>query len=130
MAPSITDWFSWVILPTVLFAWWLHWRAAKTSEVRLVLSEIGRLVDHVIARGDTSVAPFPDDFAQNCGEKLDTLIDELNDKRLAFRCKAVRADSERLLASHQVEDARACREHVGDALDRIRHLERLTLRRS
>jgi hypothetical protein len=107
----------------------LHWRAAKTAEVRLVLVEIRRLMDDVIPAG-TLVAPALDEAPQNCGEMLGTLIDDLHDQRLAFRCKAVLADFRRALASRRVEDAEAGREHIGDALDRIRHLERLTFRRS
>jgi len=125
-----TEWFSWVVLPPALLAWWLHWRAAKTAEVRLVLVEISRLMDDVIAAGGASVAPARDEAPQNYGEMLGTLIDDLHDKRLAFRCKAVLADSRRALTSRRVEDAQAGREHIGDALDRIRHLERLTFRRS
>jgi hypothetical protein len=124
------EWFSWVVLPTSLLAWWLHWRATKTAEVRLVLVEINRLLDDVIAARNTSVGPALDEAGPRYEEMLGVLIDDLHDQRLAFRCKAVLADSRRALASGRVEDAQAGREHVGDALDRIRHLERLTFRRS
>ena|SRR5436309_8138461 len=129
MATPVTEWLSWVVVPTVLFAWWLHWRAAKTPEVRLVLSEIGRVVGDFIAAGGTSVGQGAGETARHYGERLETLIDELHDNRLAFGCKAVLADCRRVFVSYQVEDALACLEHVDVALDRIRHLEHLALRR-
>ena len=83
-----------VIAAVVLLAVWVHWRAAYTAQVRAAL-------------GDLPAATA----------RLEELIEDLRDKRLAFRCKAVLADL-------RAGDAELYREHVGDARERIEHLER------
>jgi hypothetical protein len=83
-----------VIVAVVLLVLWVHWRAAYTADVRAAL----------------------DDPPAN-EERLEELIMDLRDKRLAFRCKAV-------LADYRAGDAELCREHVADALERVEHLER------
>ena len=83
-----------VIVAVVLLAVWLHWRAAYTSEVRAVL-------------GDLPAS----------SERLDVLIEDLRDKRLAYRCKAV-------LTDQRAGDTDLFAEHKADALDRVEHLER------
>jgi hypothetical protein len=89
------------IAAVVALAVWVHWRAAYTAEVRAAL----------------------DDLPANEG-RLEDLIEDLRDKRLAYRCKAV-------LADHRAGDAALCREHIGDALERLDHLERFApLRRA
>ena len=82
------------VAAVVLFVVWVHWRAAYTAEVRAAL----------------------DDLPAN-EERLEDLIEDLPDKRLAYRCKAV-------LADHRAADTDLCREHVADALERVEHLER------
>ena len=82
------------IVAVVLLALWLHWRAAFTADVRAALDDL--------PAGE---------------ERLDDLIQDLRDKRLAYRCKAV-------LADHRAGDAELCREHMADALERVDHLER------
>jgi len=82
------------VAAVVLFVVWVHWRAAYTAEVRAAL----------------------DDLPAN-EERLEDLIEDLRDKRLAYRCKAV-------LADHRAGDTDLCREHVADALERVEHLER------
>ena len=57
------------IVTVVLLAAWLHWRAALTAEVRAALDDL--------PAGE---------------ERLQELIEDLRDKRLAYRCKAVLAD--------------------------------------
>ena len=85
----------------VVFAAWVHWRAAYTVEVRAAL----------------------DDLAAN-QQVLEDLIEDVRDKRLAYRLKAVVAD-------HRAGDTALCREHIGDALERLDHLERFApLRRA
>ena len=81
------------IVAVVLLALWLHWRAAFTADVRAALDDL----------------PASE-------ERLDDLIQDLRDKRLAYRCKAV-------LADHRAGDAELCREHTADALERVDHLE-------
>ena len=49
----------------VLGALWLHWRAAYTSRVRAALDDLTA-----------------------ASERLDDLVEDLRDKRLAYRCKA------------------------------------------
>ena len=83
-----------VIVAVVLLVVWVHWRAAYTAQVRAALGDLP-------ARA----------------AELDELVEDLRDKRLAFRCKAVLADL-------RAGDAELCREHVGDALERVDHLER------
>jgi hypothetical protein len=78
----------------VLGALWLHWRAAYISRVRAAL-------------GDLPAA----------SERLDDLVEDLRDKRLAYRCKAV-------LKAYRAGDTLMGEEHVADALERIEHLER------
>jgi hypothetical protein len=82
------------IVAVILLVVWLHWRAALTAEVRAALDDL-----------------------QASEEHLEDLIQDLRDKRLAYRCKAV-------LADHRAGDADLCREHMADALERIDHLER------
>ena len=82
------------IVAVVLPAVWLHWRAAYTREVRAALGDLPAAHD-----------------------RLDELLEDLRDKRLAYRCKAV-------LADYRAGDAEQCREHVADALERVDHLER------
>ena len=78
----------------VLLAVWVHWRAAYTNEVRAAL----------------------DDVAAH-EERLQDLIPDLRDNRLAYRCKAV-------LADHRAGDIDLRREHIAAAVERIEHLER------
>jgi uncharacterized protein YPO0396 len=82
------------IAVVVLLAAWLHWRAAYTADVRAALDDL----------------PASE-------ERLDDLLQDVRDKRLAFRCKAV-------LADQRAGDTDGFREHVADALERIEHLER------
>jgi hypothetical protein len=82
------------VAAVVLLVLWVHWRAAYTADVR-------RAVDDLPAGA----------------ERLEELIEDLRDKRLAFRCKA-------LLADHRAGDADLCREHTADVLERVEHLER------
>ena len=83
-----------VIVAVALLAIWLHWRAAFTADVRAALDDL--------PAGE---------------ERLDDLVEDLRDKRLAYRCKAV-------LADYRAGDADLCREHRADALERVEHLER------
>ena len=78
----------------VLGVIWLHWRAAYTSQVRAALDDLPEAT-----------------------ERLDELVEDLRDKRLAYRCKAV-------LKAYRAGDALRGEEHVADALERIEHLER------
>lgn len=89
------------IVAVGLLVVWLHWRAAYTAEVRAAL----------------------EDVAAN-EERLDDVVQDLRDKRLMYRCKAV-------LADHRAGDTDLCREHIADALERVDHLERFApLRRA
>jgi hypothetical protein len=83
-----------VIVAVVLLVLWVHWRAAYTADVRAALADL----------------PASED-------RLEELILDLRDKRLAFRCKA-------LLADHRAGDADLYREHRADVLQRVEHLER------
>jgi hypothetical protein len=83
-----------LIAAVVLLAVWLHWRAAYTPEVRAALDDL----------------PVSQ-------ERLADLIEDLRDKRLAYRCKAVLADQR---AGHTA----LFDEHMADALERVEHLER------
>jgi hypothetical protein len=83
----------WVVAVVVLFVMWIHWRAAYTAQVRSAL-------------GDLPAAE----------EQLEELVEDLRDKRLAFRCKAVLADYR--AGRPDLE------EHMADALERVEHLER------
>ena len=83
-----------VIAAIVLSAVWLHWRAGGTAEVRAAL----------------------DDLPAN-QERLDDLVEDIRDKRLAYRCKAV-------LGDFRAGDSDAIQEHLDDALERVEHLER------
>jgi hypothetical protein len=83
-----------VVVALVLFVLWVHWRAAYTADVRAALDDL----------------PASED-------RLEELILDLRDKRLAFRCKA-------LLADHRSGDAELYREHTADVLERVEHLER------
>jgi hypothetical protein len=82
-----------LIAAVVAFVVWVHWRAAYTADVRAAL----------------------DDLPAN-EERLEELIGDLRDKRLAFRCKAVLADQR--VGSPDLE------EHIADVLERVEHLER------
>jgi hypothetical protein len=82
------------IIAMILLVVWLHWRAAYTGQVRAALDDL--------PGGE---------------ERLDDLVQDLRDKRLAYRCKAV-------LADHRAGDTELCREHTADALERVDHLER------
>jgi len=84
-----------LVVALVLLALWLHWRAAYTGEVRAALSELPA-----------------------SQERLDDLVEDLRDKRLAYRCKAV-------LNDHRAGDTDLFHEHIADALERVEHLERL-----
>jgi hypothetical protein len=86
--------FRYVIVALGLLVFWVHWRAAYTADVRGALAEL----------------PASE-------ERLDDLIGDLRDNRLAFRCKAVLAD---LRAGNQA----LYREHLADVLERVEHLER------
>ena len=91
----------WVVAVVVLFVIWTHWRAAYTSEVRAVVDDL------------------PDG-----AERLEELVLDLRDKRLAYRCKAVLRDL-------RAGDDELFREHVGDVRERLDHLERFApLRRA
>ncbi|HZQ78971.1 MAG TPA: hypothetical protein VFE55_16670 [Acidimicrobiia bacterium] len=83
-----------VIVAVVLLAVWVHWRAAYTAEVRAALDDLG-----------------------TGQERLDELIQDLRDKRLAFRCRAV-------LRDYRAGDTELCREHMADVVERLDHLER------
>jgi len=83
------------VVAVALSAAWLHWRAAYTADVRAAL-------DDLPARQD----------------RLDDLVEDLRDKRLAYRCKAV-------LNDYRAGNTSLLQEHVIDALDRVEHLERL-----
>jgi hypothetical protein len=82
------------IVAVILLVLWLHWRAAFTAAVRAALDDLPA-----------------------SAERLDELIEDLRDKRLAYRCKAV-------LADHRAGDTDLCREHTAAALERLDHLER------
>ena len=83
------------VVAVVLLAVWLHWRAAYTGEVRAALDEL-----------------------PTSHERLDDLVEDLRDKRLAYRCKAV-------LKDYRAGNTDLSREHMADALARVEHLERL-----
>lgn len=78
----------------LLGAIWLHWRAGHTSQVRAALNDVPA-----------------------SSERLDDLVEDLRDKRLAYRCKAV-------LKAHRAGDGPMVEVHVADALERVEHLER------
>lgn len=78
----------------VLGALWLHWRAAYTFQVRAALDDLPA-----------------------ASERLDDLVEDLRDKRLAYRCKAA-------IKSYKAGDADMCEVHVAEALERVEHLER------
>ena len=82
------------VVAVVLAVVWVHWRAAYTGDVRAALDDL----------------PASE-------ERLDDLIEDLRDKRLAYRCKAV-------LNDYRAGDTQMFTEHVADALDRVEHLER------
>jgi len=83
------------VVTVVLLAVWLHWRAAYTTEVRRAL-----------------------DGLPHSQEQLDDLVEDLRDKRLAYRCKAV-------LNDFRAGDTELFKEHVAAAFERVEHLERL-----
>jgi hypothetical protein len=83
------------IVAVVLSALWLHWRAAYSGEVRAALDELPA-----------------------GSERLDELVEDLRDKRLAYRCKAV-------LNDQRAGNTELFKEHVAAALERVEHLERL-----
>jgi hypothetical protein len=82
------------IVVVVLLGVWLHWRAAYTPQVRASLNDLPA-----------------------GAEVLEDLIEDLRDKRLAYRCKAV-------LADQRAGDPDLFGEHMADVLERIDHLER------
>jgi len=82
------------VVAVVLLAVWVHWRAAYTREVRAAL-------------GDLPASR----------ERLNDLVEDLRDNRLAFRCKAV-------LNDYRAGDTDMFREHIADAIQRVDHLER------
>jgi hypothetical protein len=84
-----------VIAAVVLGVAWLHWRAAYTGEVRAALDNLPA-----------------------SQERLDDLLEDLRDKRLAYRCKAV-------LNDYRAGETDLFKEHLTAALDRVGHLERL-----
>ena len=83
------------IVAVVLGAAWLHWRAAYTAQVRAALNDLPA-----------------------SRERLDDLVEDLRDKRLAYRCKAV-------LDDYRAGNTDLFNEHIADALERVEHLERL-----
>ena len=83
-----------LVVALVLFVLWVHWRAGYTADVRAAV----------------------DDLPAN-EERLEELILDLRDNRLAFRCKA-------LLADHRSGDTELYREHTAAVLERVEHLER------
>ena len=83
-----------MIAIVVLLVLWLHWRAAYTAEVRAALDDLPA-----------------------SQERLEDLVEDLRDKRLAFRCKAVLKDT-------RAGDTDLFTEHLADALERVDHLER------
>lgn len=82
------------IVAVVLGALWLHWRAAYTSQVRAAIDDLPA-----------------------SAERLDDLVEDLRDKRLAYRCKAI-------LNDFRAGDTAMVKEHIADALERVEHLER------
>jgi uncharacterized protein YPO0396 len=83
-----------LVAVVVLGALWLHWRAAYTRDVRAALDDLPA-----------------------SAERLDDLVEDLRDKRLAYRCKA-------LLNDYRAGNSDMFKEHMADALDRVEHLER------
>ena len=81
------------IVAVVLLVLWAHWRAAYTAEVRAALDDL----------------PASED-------RLDDLLQDVRDRRLIHRCRAVLADR-RSGAEEQFH------EHLADALARLDHLE-------
>jgi hypothetical protein len=82
------------VIVVVLLALWLHWRAAFSTEVRAALEDLPA-----------------------GGERLDDLLQDVRDRRLIHRCRAVLADL-------RSGDRDAFDEHLVDALERVEHLER------
>ena len=82
------------IAVVVLLVLWLHWRAAYTADVRTALDDL----------------PASE-------ERLDDLLEDVRDRRLLHRCRAV-------LADQRAGDEALYQEHLADALERIDHLER------
>lgn len=82
------------VIAVVLLALWLHWRAAYTAEVRTALADL----------------PASE-------ELLDDVLEDVRDRRLLHRCRAV-------LADWRAGDGQSLEEHMADALERIDHLER------
>jgi hypothetical protein len=83
-----------LIIVAVLMALWLHWRAAYTQDVRAALDALP---------GST--------------ERLDDVLQDVRDRRLLHRCRAVLADQE-------AGNLGLFEEHRADALERLDHLER------
>lgn len=89
------------VIVVVLLAFWLHWRAAYTADVRAALDDL-----------PASAA------------RLDDLLQDVRDRRLVHRCRAV-------LADQRAGDRDGFDEHLADALERVEHLERFApLRRA
>jgi hypothetical protein len=82
------------VAAAVLGVLWLHWRAGYTTEVRAALDDLPASAEH-----------------------LDDLVEDLRDKRLAYRCKAA-------LNDHRAGNTAMFTEHVAEALERVSHLER------
>lgn len=91
----------WVVALVVVLVVWTHWRAAYTADVRAAVDDL------------------PDS-----AERLEELTQDLRDKRLLYRCRAVLRDL-------RAGDDELFREHVGDVRERLDHLERFApLRRA
>ena len=82
------------VVAVVLGALWLHWRAGYTADVRAALDDL-----------------------PEASERLEDLIEDLRDKRLAYRCKAV-------LRDQRAGNTELFTEHVAAAHERVEHLER------
>ena len=82
------------LIAVVLFAAWLHWRAAYTTQVRAAL--------------DTLPAST---------EQLDDVLQDVRDRRLIHHCRAV-------LADQRAGETTLFEEHRTAALERVAHLER------
>ena len=83
-----------LIIVVILMALWLHWRAAYTEDVRAALADLPASTDH-----------------------LDDILQDVRDRRLLHRCRAVLADQQ--AGNHTLFE-----EHRTDALERLDHLER------
>lgn len=82
------------VVAVVMLAFWMHWRAAYTADVRTALDDLPA-----------------------SAERLDDLLLDVRDRRLIHRCRAA-------LADQRAGDEAAFAEHKADALERIEHLDR------